>query len=212
MSVPWAREVEKETAHELRTPLTSIQNSVSNILAGVTGKVADKTRQYLYAMKMDCHRFADLINDLLDVAKLEAGNMPITRKVMDLDALIRTAVKEFHEESVPYGLSLTLVGMLIVFSALLVTSIVVSQLRIVNKKPKTEEMPMVIDQKGKLVAERKTQDRNEVAAAIMALHMYETGIKERRKMMLTIKRTPTNQWRTSQVLEMPNRELFRFRR
>jgi len=93
-------------SHELRTPLTSIQNSVSNILAGVTGKVADKTRQYLYAMKMDCHRFADLINDLLDVAKLEAGNMPITRKVMDLDALIRTAVKEFHEESVKAGIQL----------------------------------------------------------------------------------------------------------
>ena len=53
-------------SHELRTPLTSIQNSVSNMLAGVTGKVSSKTRQYLHSMKADCHRFAGLINDLLD--------------------------------------------------------------------------------------------------------------------------------------------------
>ncbi len=93
-------------SHELRTPLTSIQNSVSNILAGVTGKVADKTRKYLYTMKQDCHRFADLINDLLDMAKLEAGNMPITRKVMDLDSLVRTTVGEFEEEARKAGITL----------------------------------------------------------------------------------------------------------
>jgi PAS domain S-box-containing protein len=93
-------------SHELRTPLTSIQNSVSNILAGVTGKVADKTRQYLYTMKQDCHRFADLINDLLDMAKLEAGNMPIACKVMDLDSLIRTTGKEFQEEAKKAGIQL----------------------------------------------------------------------------------------------------------
>jgi two-component system phosphate regulon sensor histidine kinase PhoR len=93
-------------SHELRTPLTSIQNSVSNILAGVTGKIAGKTRQYLYTMKQDCHRFADLINDLLDMAKLEAGNMPIACKVMDLDSLIRTTVKEFQEEAQKTGIQL----------------------------------------------------------------------------------------------------------
>ncbi|HAN40957.1 MAG TPA: hypothetical protein DCQ12_03440 [Candidatus Cloacimonas sp.] len=153
------------------------------------------------------------LRELVGLSSLDKRQDNTSLQVLGVDpAHLDSLITEFHEESVPYGLSLTLVGMLIVFSALLVTSIVVSQLRIVNKKPKTEEMPMVIDQKGKLVAERKTQDRNEVAAAIMALHMYETGIKERRKMMLTIKRTPTNQWRTSQVLEMPNRELFRFRR
>ena len=93
-------------SHELRTPLTSIQNSVSNILAGVTGKVADKTRQYLNTMKKDCHRFADLINDLLDMAKLEAGNMPITCKVIDLESLLRTTAREFQEEAEKSGITL----------------------------------------------------------------------------------------------------------
>jgi signal transduction histidine kinase len=83
-------------SHELRTPLTSIQNSVSNILAGVTGKVNEKTRQYLDAMHKDCHRFADLINDLLDIAKLEAGNMPITQRVMNIGSLAQNTVQELQ--------------------------------------------------------------------------------------------------------------------
>ena len=86
-------------SHELRTPLTSIQNSVSNILAGVTGKVGKKTCEYLYAMKSDCHRFADLINDLLDIAKLEAGSMPVNRRVMNIMSVVTDAVKEFAEEA-----------------------------------------------------------------------------------------------------------------
>jgi signal transduction histidine kinase len=83
-------------SHELRTPLTSIQNSVSNILVGVTGKINDKTRQYLEVMDKDCHRFADLINDLLDIAKLEAGNMPITQRVMNIGSLAQNTVQELQ--------------------------------------------------------------------------------------------------------------------
>jgi signal transduction histidine kinase len=86
-------------SHELRTPLTSIQNSVSNILAGVTGKVGKKTREYLYTMKSDCHRFADLINDLLDMAKLEAGSMPVNRRVMNIVSIVSEAVKEFSAQA-----------------------------------------------------------------------------------------------------------------
>jgi len=82
-------------SHELRTPLTSLQSSVSNILAGVTGKVSTKTRQYLHTMKNDCHRFADLINDLLDMAKLEAGSMPINRRVMNVVTMVTDMVKDF---------------------------------------------------------------------------------------------------------------------
>lgn len=129
-------------------------------------------------------------------------------------AAVDSLITEFNDNSVPYGFSLTLVGMTITFAALFITSFVVSRLQIVNRKPKdeVEEAPVETDPKIQPVAKKKIQDRNEVAAAIMALHIYETGIKERRKMMLTFKRTPTNQWRASQVLEMPNRELSRLRR
>jgi len=86
-------------SHELRTPLTSIQNSVSNMLAGVTGKVSNKTREYLHSMKADCHRFAGLINDLLDMAKLEAGNMPVNRRVMNIVGIAGDVTKSFADKA-----------------------------------------------------------------------------------------------------------------
>ena len=94
-------------SHELRTPLTSIQSSVSNILAGVTGKVTKKTREYLHAMKSDCHRFADLINDLLDVAKIEAGNMPVSRKVMNVVSIAEDTISQFSDTAGDQDIELT---------------------------------------------------------------------------------------------------------
>ena len=129
-------------------------------------------------------------------------------------AAVDSLITRFKNNALPYGLSLTLVGMTITFAALLITSIVVNQLQMVNRNPKAkkEEAVTATDSKSKPVAVKRMHDRNAVAAAIMALHIYETGIKEKKKQMLTFKRTPTNQWRASQVLEMPNRQLFRSRR
>lgn len=85
--------------HELRTPLTIIQNSVSNILAGVTGKINGKTRQYLEGIQSDCHRFGGLISDLLDMSKLETGKMSVERGVVKLGTLIKEAMANFTEEA-----------------------------------------------------------------------------------------------------------------
>jgi signal transduction histidine kinase len=96
-------------SHELRTPLTTIQNSVSNMLAGVTGKIAPKMNQYLNTMQADCHRLARLINDLLDMAKLEAGKMPINRSVTNLAEVAAKVVRAFSSSAAEKGLRLELV-------------------------------------------------------------------------------------------------------
>jgi hypothetical protein len=70
----------------------------------------------------------------------------------------------------------------------------------------------VISAKGKLVSKPGDLDRNLIAAAITALHLYKQGIEERRRLLLTFKRTPTNQWRASAILNMPNRTILRQRR
>ncbi len=75
-------------SHELRTPLTSLRNSISNMLAGVVGKFPSKALQYLTAMDGDCLRLTGLVNDLIDVARLEADNLPICRRVVNLVDLI----------------------------------------------------------------------------------------------------------------------------
>ena len=94
-------------SHELRTPLTSIQNSVSNILADVTGRIPNKTREYLHGMKNDCHRFADLINDLLDMAILEAGSMPINRRVMNIVSVVSDVIQQSADQAGARNIELT---------------------------------------------------------------------------------------------------------
>ena len=85
-------------SHELRTPLTSIQNAFSNMLAGVYGKLGRKMCENLHTMTSECHRLAGLINDLLDIAKLEAGSMPVNRKVMNIREVTSNAIETFRHE------------------------------------------------------------------------------------------------------------------
>lgn len=94
-------------SHELRTPITSMQNAVSNMLAGVTGKVSKKMAAYLYAMKDDCHRYADLINDMLDVASIEAGDMSIFRRAINISNLIDDKISKFTDKATAKNIDLS---------------------------------------------------------------------------------------------------------
>jgi len=127
-------------------------------------------------------------------------------------------IDDYQETVHNYGWAVTLVGMLVVFSALIITSIVISQLIYLNreKKPKKDSSKPVAasDAKPKeMAADTATDpDRDSMIAAITALHLYKTDLEERRKLALTFRRTPTNQWRASAVLSMPNREMNSYRR
>ena len=94
-------------SHELRTPLTSIQNSVSNILAGVTGRLGDKTRGYLNMMKIDCERYSSLVGDLLNVSKLETGNIPLNRRVINVGIAIDECLDSFRDIALDKEVELT---------------------------------------------------------------------------------------------------------
>jgi PAS domain S-box-containing protein len=60
-------------SHELRTPLTAIKGSVDNMLDGLTGDLNEKQGRYLVRIKSNADRLARLINDLLDLSRIEAG-------------------------------------------------------------------------------------------------------------------------------------------
>ena len=63
-------------SHELRTPLTSIIGFVSFILDGKTGPINEKQQNSLIRVHRQSKRLAALINDLLDVSRIEAGAYP----------------------------------------------------------------------------------------------------------------------------------------
>jgi Na+-transporting methylmalonyl-CoA/oxaloacetate decarboxylase gamma subunit len=119
--------------------------------------------------------------------------------------------KEFTDNRFGYGLNIMLMGVLIVFSALAITALVVSQLRRLNPKPKQLDSAIVVTPKGKVVAKPKDMNADIIAAAIAALYLYKHDIEERRRLMLTFRRARIDQWRDSAILNMPNRDILRKR-
>lgn len=62
-------------SHELRTPLTSIKNSLEMMLSGRMGEITQIQDNFLNLAKRNVDRLAGIINDLLDLSKIEAGKM-----------------------------------------------------------------------------------------------------------------------------------------
>jgi hypothetical protein len=120
--------------------------------------------------------------------------------------------QEFTGNSVGYGSSVTAVGMLTVFLALLITSLVISQLYHLNRPAKIKHADIKVSTDGKLKSASATLNHNVIVAAITALHIHQQAIEDRRRLVLTFRRTPTNQWRASAVMSMPNREMSSKRR
>ncbi len=64
-------------SHELRTPLTSIQGYVSLLYDGEVGDINEQQKEFLGIIKEESKRLTRLINDLLDISKIEAGKMDV---------------------------------------------------------------------------------------------------------------------------------------
>lgn len=62
-------------SHELRTPLTAIKNSLDIVLSGKTGEISMHTSKFVNMAKRNVTRLSAIINDLLDLSKIEAGKM-----------------------------------------------------------------------------------------------------------------------------------------
>ena len=79
-------------SHELRTPLTAIKGSVDNMLDGLTGDLNEKQNRYLVRVKSNADRLARLINDLLDLSRIEAG-IKLKRTNLSLPTVAREVVE-----------------------------------------------------------------------------------------------------------------------
>lgn len=83
-------------SHELRTPLIAIEKSMSLILGGTTGKVSETQEQLLSIAERNLKRLSVLINDLLDLSKLEAGKMDLKREPSSIEKVIYESVSTLN--------------------------------------------------------------------------------------------------------------------
>lgn len=80
-------------SHELRTPLTSIYGSLGLVMGGVTGELSDRTRQVVEIAQRNSTRLLALINDLLDLQKIENGQLQFHLEPLDLVAHVRQSLE-----------------------------------------------------------------------------------------------------------------------
>lgn len=83
--------------HEFRTPLTLILSPVERKLA--TPQLPSEEKQELNLIQRNAQRLLDLINQMLDLAKLEAGNVTLSVKHGDLKAVLQPIIDSFQEEA-----------------------------------------------------------------------------------------------------------------
>ncbi len=93
-------------SHELRTPLTSIRGAVGVIGDGVAGPVTDKQRKFLEIARNNTDRLTRLINDLLDLSKMEAGKMTFQMAAVGVSGLLKEAGTTFAVAAQDKGLTL----------------------------------------------------------------------------------------------------------
>ena len=96
-------------SHELRTPLTSIQGSLGLVAGGVMGSLPDGAKRLVDIANSNCQRLTRLINDILDVEKIEQGHMEFDLKPQALMPLMRQAVEANRGYGLPRGVSLKLI-------------------------------------------------------------------------------------------------------
>ena len=80
-------------SHELRTPLTSVHGALQLALSGTASHLADEDRELLEISLANTERLVRLVNDLLDLSKIEAGRMPFVVRPFDVVGLLDEAAR-----------------------------------------------------------------------------------------------------------------------
>jgi len=83
-------------SHELRTPLSIIKEGVSLVLDEIVGEINKKQRTVLGTSKDNIDRLGRIINDLLDIAKIESGKLTLHKDNIDLVALVRRISQSYE--------------------------------------------------------------------------------------------------------------------
>lgn len=95
-------------SHELRTPLTSINGALGLLRTGAYDNNPDKARNILEIAHKNSVRLSALINDLLDLQKIESGQMTYNMDEIDLTTLTEECIESIESFAQTYGITVTL--------------------------------------------------------------------------------------------------------
>jgi PAS domain S-box-containing protein len=93
-------------SHELRTPMTSIKGYTDLLFLGMAGGLTDAQRSFLKIIKSNADRLTALVNDILDISRIETGRMRLNIEPLALGEIINEVVVSFQEQYREKGLTL----------------------------------------------------------------------------------------------------------
>ena len=95
-------------SHELRTPMTSIRGYVDVLLMGAAGALNENQTHFLSIVKNNTERLNILVNDLLDVSRIESGRVTLSPQALDLREIAADGLdRERDEIRVPVATLIT---------------------------------------------------------------------------------------------------------
>ena len=102
------KEFTSTLSHELRTPLTSIIGSLQLVNSGMFGALAKDAAEMTDLAERNAQRLLDLINDLLDIERIESGRLSVQPEDIALDELIRESIDLNRTYAERFGVRLAL--------------------------------------------------------------------------------------------------------
>ena len=94
-------------SHELRTPLTSIKGYVDLIVDGEAGDINDVQLEFLQIVQENSDRLVALINDLLDISRIESGRVHLKIEPIEMDGIVEGVVETFRTVADQAGVDLS---------------------------------------------------------------------------------------------------------
>ena len=82
-------------AHELKAPLAAIKEGISLVVDGIFGEINDRQKRSLAISVDNIGRLVRMINNLLDISKIESGKVKMKRELIDLNLLVKKAENSF---------------------------------------------------------------------------------------------------------------------
>ena len=95
-------------SHELRTPLTSIAGSLGLLAGGAAGPLPEKAARLIQIAQANSQRLVRLINDILDIEKIESGKLRLEMTALDLRDIAARAIEGVRGYAEELGVELTL--------------------------------------------------------------------------------------------------------
>jgi signal transduction histidine kinase/CheY-like chemotaxis protein len=95
-------------SHELRTPLTSIAGALDIVLSGYAGPLTDRQLRYVDMARQAATRMNQLVDQLLDLARAQAGSITVSTAPVQLDRLAREVIDRYRTAAATKQLTIVL--------------------------------------------------------------------------------------------------------